>query len=103
MSKYQIVTYFKVGKFIEKLDNLRKVRIDRFYDLFEKYGTFLPKRYCKKIAENIWELRPGDIRLFLTIKGKKAFVIYGIHKKTQKIPKKDIKLIKKRIKELKLI
>ena len=62
-------------------------------------GLFLPARYLKKIAKKVWELRPGDIRLFLTIKNNKAFVIHGIRKKSQKTPKKDLKLAIKRIKE----
>jgi len=97
--RYQIVTHVKVEKFIEKLDNVRKARIDRFYDLFEEYGTLLSGKYLKKINKDIWELRPGDIRLFLTIRRKQAFVIHGIHKKSQKIPKKELKLIIRRTKK----
>lgn len=100
MKKYQVFTHVKAKKFIDRLDSKRKARIDRFYDLFEEYGPFLPDRYLKKIAENLWELRPGDVRLFLTLKGKKAFVIYGIRKKDQKIPKKELNLALKRIKEV---
>ena len=99
MKRYQIVTNAKVKKFIEKLDNPRKARVDRFFDLFEEYGVYLPVRYLKKVAKNIWELRPGDVRLFLTIRGHKAFIIHGIHKKSNKIPKKDLDLVVKRIKK----
>jgi len=98
MKKYQILTYAKAKDFIESLDNIRKARIDRFYDLFEAYGVALPNRYLKKIAKDIWELRPGDIRLFLAIRGNKAFVVHGIRKKSQKIPKKDLDLAMKRAK-----
>ena len=98
MGKYQIFTHAKVKDFIEKLDNTRRARIDRFYDLFEEYGPFLPQRYLKKVVKNVWELRPGDVRLFLTIKGNKAFVVHGIKKKTQKIRQKDLNLAIKRIK-----
>ncbi len=99
MKKYEIVTHVKVKKFIENLDNTRQARIDRFYELFEEYGVFLPARYLKKVAKNVWELRPGDVRLFLTIKGNKGFVIHGIRKKGQKLPKKELSLAIKRIKE----
>lgn len=99
MKKYQIETHKKAKEFMESLDNARRARIDRFYDLFEIYGMFVPARYLKKIAKNVWELRPGDIRLFLTIKGNKGLVVHGIRKKTQKVPKRDLNLAIKRIKE----
>ena len=99
MGKYQIFTHAKAKGFIETLDNKRKARIDRFYDLFEEYGPFLPRKYFKKLVKNIWELRPGDIRLFLTIKENKAFVVHAIKKKTQKIRQKDLNLAIRRIKE----
>lgn len=96
---YQIDTRDKVGKFIEGLDKVRRARVDRLYDLFEIYGTYLPSKYLKKIAKEVWELRPGDVRLFLTIKGNKGFVVHGILKKTQKTPKRDLDLVIQRIKE----
>ena len=99
IKKYQIKTHIKVKKFIETLNNVRKARIDRFYDLFEEYGTLLSSKYLKKITKDVWELRPGDVRLFLTIRRKQAFVIHGIRKKNQKIPKKELKLVVRRIKK----
>jgi phage-related protein len=70
------------------------------YDLFEDYGQDLPTRYLKKISKDVWELRPGDVRLFLTIKGNKGFVVHGIRKKSQKTPKKDLDLAAKRAREV---
>ena len=98
-TKYQIVTHSKVEKFADGLDSAQKARIDRLYDLFENYGPNLPSRYLKKVAKDIWELRPGDVRLFLTIKGNKGLVVHGIRKKSRKIPKKDLNLAAKRIRE----
>ena len=97
---YTIITLAKAKEFIESLDSARKARIDRIYYHFEEYGRFLPGKYLKKIAEDVWELRPGDVRLFLTIMGGKGYIVHGIHKKTQKIPKRDLDLAVKRIKEL---
>ena len=101
MSKYKIITYYKVYDFIENLDEARRARVDRIYYYFEDYGTYLPSKDLKKIGNKIWELRPGDIRLFLTIKGNMAHVVHGIYKKTQKTPKKDLELAIKRIKRIK--
>jgi phage-related protein len=99
MGRYRVVVYSKVKKFIEKLDRPRRAKIDRIFDLFEEYGPHLPTRYLKKVARDVWELRPGDIRLFLTIRRNKALIIHGIHKKSNKIPKKDLDLVIKRIKK----
>lgn len=96
---YSIVTHPRVDAFIEKLDRLRKARIDRIYDLFEEYGTSLPDKYLKKLGFKLWELRPGDIRLFITLKGTRGYVVHGIYKKSKKTPKKDIRLALRRIKE----
>lgn len=97
---YKIITLKKVGEFVDSLDDLRRARVDRIYYHFEQYGGFLPSKYLKKIGKNIWELRPGDIRLFLTIKGRIGIIVHGIYKKTQKTPKKDFDLALKRIREI---
>lgn len=99
MDSYEVLTRSDVNNFIDKLDVTRRARIDRFYELFRIYGNTLPSRYLKKIAINVWELRPGDIRLFLTIKGNRGYVVHVIHKKTQKTPKRDLDLAIKRIEE----
>ena len=98
MGKYSIITYSKAKEFIGVLDKRRRARVDRIYYLFEEYGFFLPNRYLKKLTAKVWELRPGDVRLFLTIKGDKGYVVHGIYKKTQKTIKKDLDLAIKRIK-----
>lgn len=98
--KYQIVTHYRVRQFIDKLDRSDRARVDRLYDLFEIYGTYLPSKYLKKVAKSIWELRPGKIRLFLTMKDNEALVVHGIYKKTQKTPKRDLELAVKRVKEV---
>ena len=98
MSKYKIITHEKAKDFIESLDKIKRARIDRAYYLFEEFGRFLPSKYLKKLAKDVWELRPGDVRLFLTITGNKGYVVHGIHKKTQKTPKRDVDLALKRIK-----
>ena len=100
MNPYLILTSHKAKEFIEKLDLTRKAKIDRIYNLFKIYGNQLPSKYLKKLNTHLWELRPGDVRLFLTIRGNQGIVIHGILKKTQKTPKNDLELAKKRVKEL---
>ena len=99
MGKYSLITHYKTKEFIESLDKIRKARVDRIYYLFEEYGINLPSKYLKKLDKEIWELRPGDIRLFLGIKGRTGIIVHGIFKKTKKIPRQDLELARKRIKE----
>lgn len=99
MGTFEIVTFRNVKKFIELLDKQRQARVDRIYYHFEQYGRFLPGKYLKKLTGDVWELRPGDVRLFLAIKGEKGFVVHGIIKKSQKTPKRDLDLAIKRIRD----
>lgn len=99
MGKYTIITSVKTKEFIKTLDKQRRARIDRIYYLFEEYGRFLPNKYLKKLTSKVWELRPGDVRLFLAIKNNKGIIVHGVRKKTQKAKKQDINLAEKRIRE----
>lgn len=96
MYRYKIVTLEKVNDFVESLDKTRRVRVQGFRELFKQYGKTLPNKYLKKIRKNLWELRPGDVRLFLAIRGNVGYELHAIIKKTNKIPKKDLKLAIKR-------
>jgi mRNA-degrading endonuclease RelE of RelBE toxin-antitoxin system len=98
-TRYQILTHPKVKKFVDGLDRIQKARVDRLYDLFEDYGPNLPSRYLKKVFRDIWELRPGDVRLFLTIRGNKGFVVHGILKKGRRLPRKELELAVQRVRE----
>lgn len=100
MSRYKIVTTHHVVKFINSLDEQRKARIDRIYYLFEEYGRFLPSKYLKKLTTDVWELRPGDVRLFFCIRRNVGTIVHGIYKKSQKTPKKDLDLAIKRVGEV---
>ena len=98
MGKYIIDTLKQAEEFIDSLDKARRGRVDRFYYLFEEYGFNLPSNYLKKLNKDVWELRPGDVRLFLTIRGNRGIVVHGIYKKSQKTPKKDLDLAIERTK-----
>lgn len=97
----RIITLKEVGDFVDSLDRIRRARVDRIYYHFEEYGKFLPRKYLKKIGREIWELRPGDIRLFLTIRRNTGIIVHGIYKKTRKTSKRDFDLALKRIKKIK--
>jgi phage-related protein len=91
----------EVVEFTERLSYQDYARLDRARKLFERYGFQVGQKYIKKVtASGIWELRAGNIRLFLGIKGDRTIGVHIIRKKTQKLPIRDIKLAEKRFKEL---
>lgn len=92
----KVVYTEEVGGFIEKLNGNDSGRLARTKEFFETYGFQIGPKYIKKIKQNLWELRVGKIRLFLCIKGNRAFGVHILYKKSQKLPKKDIKLAVKR-------
>lgn len=83
-------------KFLNSLDSNDRVRLDRVKELFESYGYQAGPKYIKKIKDNLWELRAGKIRVLLFIKENFACGVHAFFKKTQKLPKHEIKLAIKR-------
>lgn len=97
--RYSTTTLDKANEFIQGLNKKDQARVDKYYYLFDEYGPTLPSKYLKKLEKGIWELRPGKIRLFLTIRGNIGYIVHGMLKKTQKTPKHTLELVRKRIKE----
>lgn len=96
------VFYFpEVAEYVENLDSKDHARLNRTRQLFEKNGFIIGQKYVKKITRSgIWELRAGKIRLLLYIKGRTALGVNILHKKSQKLPLKDIRLAERRSKEI---
>lgn len=87
----------EVVRFVNNLDYQDSSRLDRTRKFFEECGFEIGPKYIKKVSPlGIWELRAGNIRLFLYIKGNKAYGVHIIYKKSQKLPRKDIVLAEKR-------
>ncbi len=94
----KVVYSEEVEIFIKKLDTNDSGHLARTKEFFEAYGFQVGPKYIKKVRGNLWELRTGKIRLFLYIKGAMCFGVHILYKKSQKLPKKDIKLAIKRSK-----
>lgn len=64
--------------------------------LLQDNGTWLSSETTKHIAENIWELRPGNNRIFYFMVDGDAFVLLHVfRKKTQKTPTREIEKAKR--------
>ena len=85
----------------EKIKTNKDARIQykqamMYIELLQNNGTRLPDNITKHIDENIWELRPGNNRIFYFYKIENTFVLlHHFRKKTQKTPKKEIEQAKR--------
>ena len=114
--KYKISFYEdKNGKSetLDFIDNLRSKaqksknariqykQIVFYLELLEQHGTNLPSTYTKHIEEDIWELRPGNNRIFYFYFNDNTIVLLNhFRKKTQKTPRKEIEKAKQLKKDL---
>lgn len=103
---YQIVFYEKRSGESEIWDFLETLRLKSstskdtriqynqiiFYiDLLAKNGTNLPSNITKHLEEDIWELRPGNNRVFYFYYDKSQYVLlHHFRKKSQKTPAREI-------------
>ena len=108
--KYNIIFYEKktgdseLWNFLEKLRNKSKSDKDAriqykqaslYIELLQNNGTRLPDTVTKHIEDNIWELRPGNNRIFYFFCDKNDFVLlHSFRKKTQKTPRREIEKAK---------
>lgn len=94
----EIVLGEKVRKIIKLLSKVEQSRISGYIDLFSVNGFNMTGKYLKKIDSNLWELRPGDIRLLFGVVHSKAIFVNIFKKKTQKTPRQEIQTAKNRLK-----
>ncbi len=103
---YTIVFYEKENGESELWDFLEKLRIKGrtskdariqykqliyYIDLLSQCGTNLPSNITKHIDEDIWELRPGNNRVFYFYYDGNCYVLpHHFRKKSQKTPKHEI-------------
>ena len=86
--EYKIIFYEKENHETPTLDFLEALRIKAqksknariqykqavlYIELLKKNGTFLPDNITKHIEENIWELRPGNNRIFYFFHEQETF------------------------------
>lgn len=83
-----------------KADNSKDARIQfkqisLYIELLQNHGTHLPDNITKHIGEDIWELRPGNNRVFYFYFRENTFVLlHQFRKKSQKTPKREIEKAK---------
>lgn len=94
---------YLVEEFMEKQSEEVYVRMLRSIKLLRVGGPFLKPPDAKKIGKNLYELRirgKKAIRIFYTKTNAGYFLLHAFKKKTQKIPKKELKIAIDRMKSL---
>ena len=66
-------------------------QISQYIQLLQDHGTRLGENITKHLEEDIWELRPGNNRIFYFYHDHGCFVLlHSFRKKTQKTPRREI-------------
>ena len=108
--KFKVVFYEKENGESELWDFLEDLRkravnnkdvrvqykqISLYIQLLQDNGTLLPKEMVKHLEEDIWELRPGNNRVFFFYYSNRTFVLlHHYRKKSQKTPRREIEKAK---------
>ncbi len=107
MTKFEVIFYEKengenpVEAFISTLDIKMRAKFVGLLEILEEKGNYLREPYSKHLEDGIFEIRckvGNDISrvlYFFYDKGK-IILTNGFTKKTQRTPRKEIKLAKER-------
>lgn len=92
-----------VKEFISKQPVKMAAKIVHLLELLQKFGPFLTEPYCKRLTNNLYELRvrgKSAIRILYTKSSDQFILVHVFVKKTQKTPRKEIDIALDRIKLL---
>ncbi len=94
-----------VKEWIDTLDIKLKLKIFRAFELLEEFNINLKAPYVKPLEDKLYELRIKDQNgiyrvIYFAHTGREFIMLNGFVKKTQKTPKKELELAKKRMMEV---
>lgn len=90
-------------KFIKSLQKPTIAKVLRTIDLLEKFSQKLRPPHTKKISTRLFELRVAgkqEVRIFYSFHKSQIFLLHGFIKKSQKTPKKEVKIAFQKLKLL---
>ena len=74
-----------------KIERIRLKKIVEYLSALEAYGVSIGEPYVKHIADDIWELRPTNDRVFFFHWQDRTFILlHHFSKKTKKTPPKEL-------------
>ena len=101
------VTFFNKKVYDETYSFPKGILADFIHilDMIEQYGPTIGMPYTKPMGKGLFEIRSKGKEgmgrsLFCTVKGQEIIVLHSFVKKTQKTPKREIDLARKRMKEI---
>ena len=66
-------------------------QVSSYIDLLSERGTNLSENIVKHLGDGIWELRPGDNRVFFfCFEGGTYVLLHHFRKKSQKTPRREL-------------
>lgn len=92
----------RAEKVLKSLSEIEQAHISGYIDLFKKNGFSIPGQYLKKLENNLWELRPGKLRVLFGMVRQVAMIVNIFKKKTRKTPLREIETAGRRLKEYQL-
>jgi phage-related protein len=101
------ITYYNssIEEEILALPDTLLARYIRLTEVMQEHGPNIGMPHTKAVGEGLFELRlqgkEGIARVFFGVIYSNILMLYVIIKKTQKIPKHDLELVKKRLREVK--
>lgn len=110
MAIFQLIVYEKINgevpveEFLDSIDPKMRAKIYGLMEILQEKGNMLREPYSKHLDDGIYELRckfGSDITrvLYFFYYDGKIVMTNGFVKKTQRTPKKEIKLAKERRKD----
>ncbi|MDA0910066.1 MAG: type II toxin-antitoxin system RelE/ParE family toxin [Proteobacteria bacterium] len=103
---WKVSLYNGVENDVLKLPDKLQAKILRMFELIETHGTDIGEPHTKAFGHGLFELRAkakeGIARAFFCYLIDKEIIVLSVFvKKTQKTPKKEIEIAKKRMLEVK--
>jgi len=94
-----VVVDSRVNKIINRFSRTDRSRIQRTIELFEERGFDLNKIHLKRLTKNLWELRPGNIRLLFGLIDDQVIIVNAFVKKTNKTPPHELQIAERRFRQ----
>ncbi|EKD76734.1 MAG: hypothetical protein ACD_43C00009G0013 [uncultured bacterium] len=102
----QIYLDTQVEKFIQQLTKPTIAKVLRMLDLLERFEYRLGMPHSKRVDHNIFELRirgQQEVRIFYTFHNTTIILFYGFIKKSNSIPKHELKTLYEKFAALDII
>ena len=94
-----------VEEWLLSIPDTALAKLTRNMGLLREFNITLREPYVKPLSDKLYEIRAKDTNgiyrvIYFAHTGQKFIMVHGFTKKTQKTPLKELKLAKKRMKEM---